>query len=347
LSPTTREDVTVKRLIVLGLLVFTAAAEGVAAEPAGVFAANKALGRGVNLGNALEAPKEGAWGVTIEDGFFELVKKAGFDTVRLPVKWSAHAAAQAPFAIDADFYKRVDHLLDQAEKAKLNVVLNVHHFDELDKDPDGQAERFVGLWRQIAKRYQDRPMSVYFELNNEPHDKLDEQKWNDLLPRGLAAIRKSNPTRPVIVGPAQWNGIRALPKLKLPDDKNLIVTVHYYNPHEFTHQGATWSSEKVKTIKDRKWTGSEDEMKAMRKEFDQAAEWAKANKRPIFLGEFGAYEKAPMDSRVKWTAAIRQEAEARDFSWAYWEFGAGFGVYDLKAKEWRKALLEALISPEK
>jgi endoglucanase len=338
----TREDTTVKRLIALGLLLFATAIGGMAAEPTDVFTANKALGRGVNLGNALEAPTEGAWGMTIEDGYFGLIKKAGFDTVRLPVKWSAHAEAQAPFAIDTDFFKRVDHLLDQAEKAKLNVVLNVHHFDELNKNPDGQAERFVGLWTQIAERYKSRPASVYFELNNEPHDKLVDAKWNDLLPKGLAAVRKTNPTRPVIVGPAQWNSIRALPKLQLPDDKYLIVTVHYYNPHEFTHQGATWSSENVKTIKDRKWTGSEAELKALRKDFDQAAEWAKANKRPIFLGEFGAYEKAPMESRVKWTAAVRQEAEARGFSWAYWEFGAGFGVYDRKAKEWRKELLEAL-----
>jgi endoglucanase len=332
------------RLISLGVLLLVAA-WSTAAEPADVFAANKALGRGVNLGNALEAPREGQWGMTIEDGFFGLIKKAGFDTVRLPVKWSAHAAAKPPYTIDADFFKRVDHLLDQAEKAKLNVVLNVHHFDELDKSPDGQAERFVALWSQIATRYKDRPSSVYFELNNEPHDKLDDKKWNDLLRKGLAAVRRSNPTRPVIVGPANWNAVWSLPKLKLPDDKHVIVTVHFYNPHEFTHQGATWSSENVKSIKDRRWTGSESELKALRKEFDQAAAWAKANGRPIFLGEFGAYEKAPLESRVTWTATVRREAEARGFSWAYWEFGSGFGVYDRTAKRWRQELLAALIPP--
>ncbi len=328
---------------VLCLLAVTSAA----AEAADIFAANKALGRGVNLGNALEAPKEGDWGLTLEDDYFELIKKAGFDSVRLPVKWSAHAAAKAPYTIDAGFFRRVDHVLDQAEKAKLNVVLNVHHYDKLDGDPDGQGERFVGLWTQIAERYKARPASVYFELDNEPHGKLDDKKWNAVFPKALAAVRRSNPRRPVIIGPAFWNGIWALPKLTLPADENLIVTVHYYDPFEFTHQGAEWAGENVKGIRDREWSGSEAEIAQLRKGLDQAADWSKANKRPIFLGEFGAYEKAPFASRVKWTTAVAREAEARGFSWAYWEFGAGFGVYDRVKKEWRRPLLESLIPPAK
>jgi endoglucanase len=34
-----------------------------------------------------------------------------------------------------------------------------------------------------------------------------------------------------------------------------------------------------------------------------------------------------MDDRVAWTAFVRQEAERRGFSWAYWEFDAGFGAF--------------------
>ena len=73
-----------------------------------VFAANKRLGRGVNLGNALEAPKEGDWGVKLKAEYFRAVKDAGFAMVRLPIKWSARAAADAPYTIDAAFAERVD-----------------------------------------------------------------------------------------------------------------------------------------------------------------------------------------------------------------------------------------------
>jgi endoglucanase len=127
----------------------------------------------------------------------------------------------------------------------------------------------------------------------------------------------------------------------------LIVTVHFYNPHEFTHQGAEWAGDKVRQIKNRKWTGSEAELKALRKEFDLATNWAKANNRPIYLGEFGAYSKAPQESRVAWTRAVVQEAEARGFSWAYWEFAAGFGIYDRAKNRWRQDLLEALLGAGK
>lgn len=314
------------------------------APKADVFAVNKALARGVNLGNALEAPKEGEWGMKIEAEFFPLIKKAGFATVRVPVKWSAHAAKDAPYAIDAEFFKRVDWVLERAAESKLNVVLNVHHYSEMDADPDKHLPRLVAIWEQVATRYKDRPASVVFELLNEPHDKLIDQKWNDAIPPVLRAVRASNPTRPVVVGPPFWNGIWALPKLKLPDDPNLIVTVHYYEPFKFTHQGAEWAPADVKKLSGLKWSGSDDEMKALRKSFDQAAEWGKKHHRPVFLGEFGVYGKvADADSRGRWTAAVAREAEARGFSWAYWEFGAGFGIYDREAKKWREPLLRALI----
>jgi endoglucanase len=41
-----------------------------------------------------------------------------------------------------------------------------------------------------------------------------------------------------------------------------------------------------------------------------------------------------------------REAEKRGFSWAYWEFGSGFGAYDREKKEWRQPLLKALMAAE-
>jgi endoglucanase len=313
------------------------------AEDADIHAANKKLGRGINFGNALEAPKEGAWGVTLKSEYFRLVKEAGFDTVRLPVKWSAHAAANAPFTIDATFAARVDWAVEQALANKLNIIVNVHHYDEMDANPDAHLARLAGLWEQIAARYKDRPAEVYFELHNEPHDKLTEAKWNAAIPELLRTVRKTNPTRPVIVGPGQWNGIRALDKLELPkDDRNLILTVHSYDPFQFTHQGAPWAKGADKW-KGRQWTGTDAEQSAIRKQFEKAAEWARQRDRPVFLGEFGAFQAADMDSRERWTRFVSREAEKLGFSWAYWEFCSGFGAYDPQARKWREPLKRALV----
>jgi endoglucanase len=307
------------------------------------FGLNKILGRGVNLGNALDAPKEGAWGFTIRDEYFSLIKNAGFDSVRIPVRWSAHAKAKAPFTIDADLFRRVDHLVDEALTNKLAVVLNVHHYDEIHHKPNEHKGRLLGLWKQIAGRYAKKSDRLFFEILNEPNGKLTAKLWNGFLADALAVIRRANPERMVIIGPAGWNNLAHLNSLDLPEkDRRLIATFHYYSPFEFTHQGAEWSKDSRKWL-GRKWEGKAADKKAVVDDFDKAAKWAKSNKRPLYLGEFGAYSKADLASRARWTRFVREEAEKRGMSFAYWEFGAGFGVYDPAAKKWHEPLREALV----
>ncbi len=305
------------------------------------FEANKRLGRGVNLGNFLEAPRGADWGADVRDEHFALIKRAGFDSIRLPVRWPDYAAQTAPFTIEPTFFDQVDHLLKVAEAAKLNVVLNIHHFEGLDRDPGAYTLQLEKLWQQIASRYKNRGDFLYFELNNEPHDNLNE-KWNEVLRVGLKAIRETNPTRPVIVGPPHWNGIWALEQLELPEDPNLIVTVHMYNPHPFTHQGASWAKPEIRNLRNLTW-GTDAEVAGVKEEIAKAAAWGKRNKRPIFLGEFGAYQAAPLESRIAWTKCVASTAEEHGMSWAYWEFCAGFGLYDADKASWRPQLLNALV----
>jgi endoglucanase len=332
-----------RQLLAVGVLMTTLTPFAAAQPPTDIHAANAKLGRGVNFGNALEGPEEGAWGVRLKAEYFPAIKKAGFATVRLPVRWSAHAKAAAPYTLDPKFAERVDWAVDQALANALNIIVNVHHYEGMDANPEEHLPRLVGLWRQIAARYKDRPAGVYFELFNEPHDKLTEAKWNAVLPQVLAAVRETNPTRPVIVGPGQWNAIRALDKLQLPrDDRHLILTVHYYDPFPFTHQRAAWVKGSEKWA-GQKWLGTDTEQAEVRKVLGKAAAWGKAHDRPVFLGEFGAYQEADLESRARWTRFVAREAERLGFSWAYWEFCAGFGVYDPKAEAWRDALKSALL----
>jgi endoglucanase len=117
----------------------------------------QSLKRCVNLGNALDAPKEGEWGVTLEENHFKLAKAGGFDHVRLPVRFSAHAAETAPYTIDETFFKRVDWAIAQALAQGLSIIVEVHHYNELMEKPDLHAPRLVGLWQQIAKPDRSRP----------------------------------------------------------------------------------------------------------------------------------------------------------------------------------------------
>jgi len=298
---------------------------------------------GVNLGNMLEAPNEGAWGQSVHEDYFPTIRQAGFTLIRVPISWAAHVGPGPDYTIDPLFLACVDWVVAQSEKNNLVAILDYHNDEKLVHDPDANAARFVATWKQIAEHYKNAPVSIFFELLNEPNGKLDAPHWNDLLLKALAAVRATNPTRTVVIGPVRWNGIGALPTLALPEnDHNLIVTVHFYDPMKFTHQGAEWVENSNPWL-GTKWNGTDAEKKAVTDSFDKAEAWGKEHKRPIYLGEFGAYSKGDLDSRARWTAFVARAAESHGFPWTYWEFCSGFGVYDPKERDWRQPLLDALL----
>lgn len=314
-------------------------------ENKSAFEYNKMIGKGVNIGNALEAPFEGAWGVRIEDEYFEIIKKRGFDSVRIPIRWSAHISEKPPYDIDRNFLERVKHVVDRALENNLTVIINTHHFEELYQEPDKYGDVLVEIWRQIAKFFKDYPENLFFEIYNEPAQNLTAEKWNELYPKVLKVIRESNPTRIVIIDAPNWAHYSAVRSLKLVNDKRIIVSFHYYEPFKFTHQGAEW----VNPIPPVgvKWNGEEWEINQIRSHFKYVSDWAKQNNVSIFLGEFGAYSKADMDSRVKWTESVRKMAEEFGFSYAYWEFCAGFGIYDRWSQNWIEPLATAVVGTGK
>lgn len=331
-----------RALLASGLLALLTTASATAADD-DAHAVNARLGRGINLGNALEAPQLGEWGMDIKPIYFEEIAQAGFDSVRAPIRWNAHAETSAPYAIDPEFFALVDGVVDDALRNDLAVIVNFHHYEDLYADPDAELPRFKALWKQVAERYRDRPSQVVFELLNEPHGELSHERWQAMFPELLAVVRASNPDRAVIIGPGNWNNVDALGQLALPEgDRMLIGTFHYYNPFPFTHQQASWV-EQAREWKDIPWNGTPEEERAIAADFDKAAAWSKAHDRPVFLGEFGAYSAADMPSRARWTRAITDEAAARGFSSAYWEFGAGFGAFDRDTMRWRAPLKDALV----
>jgi hypothetical protein len=87
----------------------------------------------------------------------------------------------------------------------------------------------------------------------------------------------------------------------------------------------------------------EKQLEELRKAFEKAAAWGKKHDRPMYLGEFGSYHVADIDSRAAWTRAVVRESERQRIAWCYWEFGAGFGVFDRDAGNWRESLKSALL----
>jgi len=139
-----------------------------------------------------------------------------------------------------------------------------------------------------------------------------------------------------------WNSASALPRLVLPPDPNLVLTVHHYEPFDFTHQGAEWMTPPMKT-------GLTCCSKAQRQQMtdllDLAVREAGRLGRPVFVGEFGAYDKVAPADRVAYSQLMRSEMESRGLPWMYWELAAGFGVYDRQRGAFRPELMAALFNP--
>jgi endoglucanase len=311
-----------------------------ASRAADVFEQNRKLGRGVNaLGyDPIWRARDQA---RFQEKHFKRLREAGFDSIRVNLHPFRHF--QSDGTLPQSWFGTLDWILAGAQGAGLNVILDLHEYNAIGNDPEANKEKFLSFWRQLSSHCQKAPDSVFFELLNEPCRKLTPELWNQWLREALAIVREKHPARTVIIGPAYWNSIDRLSELQLPaEDRNLIVTVHYYKPMEFTHQGARWTPEfadKTGVV----WPRNEGDRQALERDFDRAAAWAKSQNRPIFLGEFGAYDKGEMASRARYTAAVARAAEARGWSWAYWQFDSDFVVFDIRQDAWVEPILKALI----
>jgi len=270
---------------------------------------------------------------------FQIVHDGGFSSVRIALM--AFRFMNEKNELPAGWFATLDGLVNEALAQKLTVIIDEHDYNACSGDVVGCRSRLMAFWRQVAEHYKDAPGKVVFEILNEPNEAINDL-WNDVHAEALAIIRRTNPTRNVIIGPAFWNNVGWLDKLALPkNDRHIIITVHYYLPMTFTHQGANWTPEYA-NLSGNTW-GTPADYAALDKDFDGVQAWAKKNDRPILLGEFGAYEMGPLGSRVKYTAAVARAAEKRGWAWAYWQFDQDFIVYDIDKDQWVEPIRRALI----
>jgi endoglucanase len=321
----------------LGFSIISAAA----ADRVDPFEQVQRMGRGVNI-----IGYDPIWSdfgkARFKEKHFTLIREAGFHTVRINLHAFSHMDTTAEHRLSDSFLSTLDWAVKKATEAGLMVILDEHNFIEIARDPAGGVPKLLAFWKQIAPRYKDSPSSVVFEILNEPNGGLTPSMWNQVLHEAMRIIRETNPDRTVVIGPGFWNTIDHLDELSAPEgDRNIVVTVHYYLPMEFTHQGAPWSPGTV-NLSGVNW-GTDAEKKKVEDDFGRAQKWSVNRNRPILLGEFGAYDKGPMQSRIRYTAHVARTAEALGWAWTYWQFDSDFIVYDIDNDRWVEPIMKALI----
>jgi endoglucanase len=301
------------------------------------------VGKCINASNMLEAPREGAWGPPLADEDFAILKAAGFATVRIPVAWSSHAAHNPPYAIDPAFLRRVHEVVRLATDAGLNVILDMHGEDALMADPAAEADRFVGLWSQVAARFEDAPPSVWFDLLDEPHGALTATNLPAVLEPALAAVRATNPTRAVLIGGGDWGSLDGLLRLEAPDDPNVVPTFHYYEPFAFTHQGATWVEDPPPIGRS---FGSAADKAQLDRNLERVRAYMQRTGRVPVMGEFGAQDdpRVPLAQRLLYYRTISAAFASIGVQGCAWGYRAGFHLRE--GRQWLPGALDALATTQ-
>ena len=332
----------------------------IASHGTAAYRAAKLFMHGANLGNYLEVPPGQNWGVTVAADEFATMRAEGFDHVRVPVGWHHYTGPAPDFALSPAIFGKVDFIVTNALNNKLAVMINIHHFDQLDTNPAAATDEFLKIWAQIAAHYRDFPLQLVFELDNEPHDRATTAVMNPVYASAIEEIRRTNPGRTLFVEPGNWGGVDELKNLELPPDDNVIVSVHCYEPFYFTHQGATWAGPDVKSLKGiqfpgpsatplvpdpaltlnrwvTNWIHSYNTLPAgtnpggptaFEGKIKLARAWSDYYGRPVHFGEFGCFTTADPVSRANFYSAFRRAAEAQHIGWCIWDWSAGFRYWD-------------------
>jgi aryl-phospho-beta-D-glucosidase BglC (GH1 family) len=310
-------------LVILGLAGSTALAapRGTAQQapsaakvPARAMDAVAAMQPSWNLGNTLDAfPEETSWGNKATRELFATIRAEGFRSVRIPVTWTDHQSATAPYTVDAAYMSRVKEVVDWALDEGLYVVLNVHHdswqwIDGIAADHDGVMARFNSTWTQMSTTFRDEPRTLVFESVNEPvfekaaaeHRTKFLRELNTSFHKIVRSSGGGNTDRLLMLPtegctPSQTLMDDLYTTIKSLNDRQLIATVHYYSYYPFSVNvaGGTHYDDTAQSDLD-------DAFARMRDTFV-------ARGIPVYLGEYGllGYPDHNHPSRVERGEALK------------------------------------------
>jgi endoglucanase len=288
---------------------------------------------------------------------FANVKSMGADVVRLPIAMHNFTSGAPDYTLDPVFIKYLDSAVDWAEKHKLHIILDNHSFHPVNPTDVNIDKILIPVWKQVAEQYKDRSDYVLYEILNEPHHIADE-RWGEIQGMAIEAIRGMDKKHTIIVGGTGYNSIEKLTALPVYKDNNLIYTFHFYDPHIFTHQGATWGSPSLASLKgvpfpleksrmpetpaDLKGTWVEKSLEDYEQDakpekliatLDKTAAFSKERDVPVFCGEFGVYMiQSPEADRVNWYKFICDALNKRNIPWTSWDYFGGFGIFKTDKK---------------
>ncbi|MEU9394674.1 cellulase family glycosylhydrolase [Streptomyces sp. NPDC048324] len=301
-----------------------------------------------NLGNTLDAiPDETSWGnPPATKALFDTIRAQGFRSVRLPVTWSGHQSATAPYTIDAAWLSRVRQVVDWALSDGLYVVINVHHdswqwISSMPTDHDNVLARFKATWTQVAAEFRDSPRTLLFESINEPQfnnatDTQGSQYLDELNTTFHTVVRRSggnNATRLLVLPslgstPSQERMAPLADEIGSLNDPDLVATVHYYGWYPFSVNIAGGTRFDATSQKD------------MTDTFTAIRNTLIAKGIPVYMGEYGLLSypdfnhppRVEQGEALKYFEMLGYEARTTGVTTALWD---AFNFLNRTTLQWR------------
>lgn len=287
-----------------------------------------------------------------------LIKAMGFDHVRFTLNCEPMFRRGQADQIPADYLAMVDAAVKTILDHDLAVIIDIHPESDFKAKlvaDDAFVEQFEDYWRALAKHYSNLdPDKVFFEILNEPEFR-DRYRWMGVQARLARAIREGAPNHTIIAAGANWSSSNELLFLEPLHDANVIYNFHFYDPHIFTHQGATWSTNFQHYLTALPYPSTPENVHAAMQEvpdeiheqevlrygldrwnvaridaeISEAAAWAKKWNVPLTCNEFGVYRKTSNpDDRAAWIRDVRTALEKSGIGWTMWDYAGGFSVVD-------------------
>ena len=325
----------------------------------------EAMGSGWNLGNQLEAsnngvPSETAWGnPQITQQTFQMVKNAGFKTVRIPISYLSKIGSAPSYTIDDSWLSRIKTVVKMALSEGLYVIINMHgdgyntvtgSWLLCNASSDQQAaikEKYAAVWEQIAQSLNDCDEHLIFESMNEEFDGTyttpnktyysNLNAYNQIFVDTVRETGGNNAKRWLLIPgwntdieyttgnygfelPTDTNRDASIPA----DEKRIMISVHYYNPWNFCGDGS-W---------DKTTWGTDSEKQILQDLFTKCYASFVIKGYPVIIGEYGAVNKYNESSRITFVSEVCKAARSRGMVPVIWDNngnGSGadsFGLFE-------------------
>jgi endoglucanase len=328
--------------------------------------------RGVNLSHWLS--QDFGWEpkyTYISEKDIRFIDSIGYDHVRIPIDememWDSTGKPVARA------FQCLHNCLEWCAQYDLRAIVDLHiirshYFNAVNEgevntlwtDPAAQ-DSLVGLWIKLSGELKKYPNDrVAYEILNEAVAPQNDD-WNRLLNKAVAAIREREPDRVIVIGANMWQIAPNIPYLKIPEgDNNIILSFHTYSPLAFTHYKAGWTAIKVyhgpvhypgQIITDsdyRKYIDTTNQAlvyqtadardfynkQRLIEGFRSGMEWARSKNLQLYCGEFGCMPTVDRKARLAYYSDMIDAFEENNIAWCNWEYKGEFGIrfFDMEKK---------------